>query len=520
MRVPVEASATPPAPGVTTRVMGGSLWAIAGQGLTMVATLLATPFTLRQLGPELYGLLTLISLLIGYAAFADLGMGVASTKFAAEAHAEGDARGESAAVWTSLAVTLVASLVVALGLVAGARPILDRFFKLPDQLVGVTVLALQLAAAGLVARAVASVLNTPQLVRLRMGVNVTLNTITGLLQILLVPLVLLLGGGLLGAVVVTVATALLNMLLNGVVSAAMLPQLWRPAFQSALLGPMVKFGLGMIATSVVSLTLINFEKLILTRHATSAALAYYAVANTVANLVTYVPGALTGSLLPAFARFRQQGDLEALKLLYVRILRVMLVWTLPVLVVVVVVARPFLAAWAGPEYGRQSTGPLYILLVGVLFQILSRAPKEVIKTYGRTDLFPRYLILELGPFVLAAIPLTIHYGAVGAAIAWSLRYVGDALLLFRGARLLSGLRFAPFPRWGPALQAFALLLPPVALVPFARGGTGLAVLSAVTLASLLAYAWVAWRRVLAEDERRWLLRMLSGLRRAQPAAGG
>jgi O-antigen/teichoic acid export membrane protein len=491
--------------------MSGSIWAIGGQGLTMVATLVATPFTIRALGSEQYGILTLIGLLIGYAAFADLGMGVASTKFGAEANADADPLGEARAVWTSAALSLAGSLVVGAILVATAGPLLSSVFSLPQGLQPVATACLQLAALGMVVRSLASTLNTPQLVRLRLDLNVGINTLTALLQIGLVPAVLLLGEGLLAAVGVTVAAATLNALLHAGASLRLLPELRRVQVERGLLAPLARFGFGMIASTVLSVVLISAEKLVLARYGSTQALAHYAVATTVANLVTYAPGAVTNSLLPAFAQLRRKGQLDDLRLLYTRSIRVILVWTVPVLVVVATAATPFLSLWAGPEYGQQSTTPLYVLLLGILCQVVARVPKEIIKVHGRTDLFPRFLAWELIPYLVLAVALTIWFGPTGAAAAYSLRYLLDTWLLFRASRSLSGLRFAPFAALGGPLLAFAVLIPPLLTIPLSEGPGAWLLRGTVSAASLPAYALIVWRYVLTEEERQWAGRVRRAL---------
>ena len=80
----------PQGPGLTTRIARGTLWSLGGQGVTLIASFLATPFVIRFLGSEGYGVLSLINVLVGYLSFADMGMGSASTRFGSEAQARGD----------------------------------------------------------------------------------------------------------------------------------------------------------------------------------------------------------------------------------------------------------------------------------------------------------------------------------------------------------------------------------------------------------------------------------------------
>src|SRR5882672_3597599 len=115
-----------PNPGITSRVVRGSLWNLGGQGVTMLATLVATPFVIRLLGAPGYGVLALVHVLIGYLSFADMGMGTASTRFGSVAHARGDDQGEATAIWSALALAAVPATTVALLLALGARPFVEQ----------------------------------------------------------------------------------------------------------------------------------------------------------------------------------------------------------------------------------------------------------------------------------------------------------------------------------------------------------------------------------------------------------
>src|SRR5204862_5583169 len=103
-----------PNTGITASVLRGTSYATMGQFAVLASAFVATPFLVRMLGAERYGVLALVSLLVGYFLFTDLGMGAASTRFAAEALGQQDRRKEVAVVWTSL---LLASLPAIAGFV-------------------------------------------------------------------------------------------------------------------------------------------------------------------------------------------------------------------------------------------------------------------------------------------------------------------------------------------------------------------------------------------------------------------
>src|SRR5437764_12111958 len=82
LAAPASAAIQPGASaGMMTKVVRGSLWTLGGQGATMLAAFVATPFVIRLLGTELYGALSPINGLIGYLPFADMGMRTVSTRF-------------------------------------------------------------------------------------------------------------------------------------------------------------------------------------------------------------------------------------------------------------------------------------------------------------------------------------------------------------------------------------------------------------------------------------------------------
>src|SRR5687767_65188 len=182
---PASAASPRPSGGLTSRVVRGSMWNFGGQGVTLLATLIATPFVIRLLGVESYGLLALINALIVYLAFADMGMGWASTRFASEAHARGDDQEEAMVIWTSLLVAAVPALLVGSILALGARPLVQHGVRLPQHLQDTAVIALRLAAVAFVARAMVGVLNTSEMVRLRMDFVTLINIGTLVGQIFL-----------------------------------------------------------------------------------------------------------------------------------------------------------------------------------------------------------------------------------------------------------------------------------------------------------------------------------------------
>jgi O-antigen/teichoic acid export membrane protein len=494
-------------PGLTSRVVRGSFLNLGGQGVTMLTTLLATPFVIRLLGAPGYGVLALVHVLIGSLGFADMGMGTASTRFGSLAHARGDNEGESAAIWSSLAIAAASAIPVALVLALGARPLVEYGLRLPVNLQTPAVIAVRLAALGFLARTIAGVLNTPALVRLRMDLVVLITAGTSVGQILLVPVVLALGAGLTGAAAVVAGAGVAAALLYAVAGARLLPALRRPHINVALLKPLAGFGGALLVASIASTISTSLEKLLLPRYASVQALAYYSVAFTLAYMLTQLPVAVVHSLVPAFSQLQVHPDHAEIELLYGHALRGMLYWAVPGATFICAVARPFFTLWAGPQFGRESTLPLYFLIGGVVCEIMAYTPNALLVAQGRTAFIARCQWLLLVPYLFVSAFMIHRFGAAGAAGAWSLRALAGAVILSTSAARTSGFTFAPWPaNKRDYILTVTILLLPVTLAAFLT--TSAIVRTGVACAAVAVYAVLLLTRVLTDDERAALQLML------------
>src|SRR5438270_5414743 len=111
--------------GVLTTVVRGTIWSVVASGATAITSFLITPFTIRLFGPEEYGMWAILTTIVGYFGFADLGMGTASTRFATEAHHQGDAQREADVIWTSLLIGFASAAIFAVLLALSAGKIIS-----------------------------------------------------------------------------------------------------------------------------------------------------------------------------------------------------------------------------------------------------------------------------------------------------------------------------------------------------------------------------------------------------------
>jgi len=486
---------------MTTKVVKGSMWTLGGSVLPLAVSFISTPFIIRFLGAESYGVLLLVGLIPTYFSFADFGMGIASTKFASEAFGQGDKQKEAQVVWTASAIALVASLIIAVPIIIFASPIIISL-NVPEQLQWQATIALRIASVSFVLGILGSVVNSPMLSRLRMDLNTITAAVPKILLAAVTPFILYFGGGIVEAVswafIVGVATLAVVVYFSG----RLLPEMFRAGIGRDLFRPLLKFGGAWVVAMIAAMLLVNLEKLFLTKMVSVKALAYYSVAFTFANMATMFSQAMIQSLIPAFSQLQtpeKRGEFDAL---FARGIRLNIIWLLPAVMVMFVVAKPFFTIWAGEEFGANSTLPFYVLLIGLFFNLQATVPYISIMAVGRTDVFARLYWIELLVYAAGAFLLINSWGIIGAALAWTLRVFFDAFIIVHFSKKYAGAHFSHIEHLRTLILATVVLIPPVVVAVV--NGYSLFLLGLVPLCVAI-YGFVVWKRLIDADEKRWIL---------------
>lgn len=493
---------------MTTKVVKGSLWTLGGSVLPLAVSFVSTPFIIRFLGAESYGVLLLVGLIPTYFSFADFGMGIASTRFASESYGQGDSRKESEIVWTATAIALITSLVITIPTIVLSFEIVVAL-NVPDHLLAEASMALKIAALAFALGILGSVLNSPMLARLRMDLNTLTSAVPKVLLAVVTPFILYYGGGLVAVVswaLIVSAGALVGILW---LSRRLLPELLPPTFSPAHVLPLLTFGGGLVLGGLAGILLVNFEKLALSRMISVTSLAYYSVAYTLANIAMLFSMSMTQSLLPAFSQLLLPEKRNHLNALFATTIRLTIIVLLPTTTILLVVAKPFFTHWAGEEFGKHSTLPFYILLLGVAFNMLAFIQHSLIISTGRTGLLAKIYWVEFILYVFTSVALIHSLGIVGAALAWTIRVVADAVVfIFLGERLIGvSFRFREQVR-GAIIPL--LVLAPVPLV-VAHREFGVVVVT-VTSVCMFLYAVLTWKKYVREADKTWLKQRIARFR--------
>ncbi len=495
-------------------------WALnlVGQVLPLPVALITIPYVIHGFGTERFGLLSIAWVLLGYIGFFDLGLGRATTKFVAECLGRDETHELPRLVWTSVGSQVMFALVGAF-LAAAATPVLvDRFLKISPALTGEAKASFIILAAALpiviAGNGFRGTLEAAQRFDLVNYVKVPANVSILLLPALAIPLGLRLPGVVLLLGLARLASGLAYLICCFRLFPALLTDF---SFDSKLLRSLFSYGGWVTVSNVVGPFLTYMDRFFVGSLLSVTAVGYYTAPYEAISRVWVFPGSLVATLFPAFSTLDAGGSKQRVRDLCVRSLKSLLLVLGPSLLLVVTFAHEALRLWLGADFAAKSTSVLQILAIGVLISCLATVPFTVIQGLGRPDLTAKLHLLEL-PFYAASLWFLLkHMGLAGAALAWTLRLLLDAVLLFGVALWLKfmSLRSAAIGLGKTALVVLAFGVT-LSLPWLARGS----LLVQSLLATLLVpvFAVVAWSYVLDSKDRS-LVAFAAGLARTALVRG-
>jgi O-antigen/teichoic acid export membrane protein len=477
----------------------------AGLVIPAVIGVVTAPIVIGKLGTDRFGLLSLVLVVFGYFTIFDLGLGRATTKYMAEALARSETERLPGILWTAVGFQAV------LGLAGAALQAL-----LTPWLVGHV---LNIPPAG-----VAEAERLLYLLALSLPINIILASFRGALEagqrfdvvnaikvptnsmIFVVPLLgVMLGLDLTGITWLLVGTRFLSLLVwiaacflayPGLRRWTFLPRTeWRPLFT---------FGGWSTLSSAVWPVLSTLDRFMVGSVLNLDAVSFYSVPNEAVLRLGVVPGSLQMTLFPAFSSLQGRKEEGQSRRLFLRSMKFMLGAIGPVLILIIVWARPILRLWLGEEFVLQSAFVLQVLAAGYLLVALGYVPYCYLQGIGRPDLTAKFQLAELVVFLPVLWVLTKAWGINGTAIGWAARGAVDAVLHYRAAAKLG--HIAPRQLFGNGVARLGLLLAGLLAATAALSALpGPFSFAAGTAAAGVFYA-LSFRLVLDPPERDWVKR--------------
>lgn len=199
-----------------------------------------------------------------------------------------------------------------------------------------------------------------------------------------------------------------------------LPKLQRrPDFSWDALEGIRKFAVGMVGITLLSLLLVNADKIILSKFVSLEVYGYYMLATALAMAINQVIAPATQAVYPRMVELVSTKSIDPLVSLYHRAAQLVTLTISPFVLVGCVYSYEIVYAWSGDLGVAENVTPiLRVLLLGAFFNGVMHMPYNLQLAYGQTKLTMQanfVAILVTIPSLLFFVPI---FGAIAAAYIW------------------------------------------------------------------------------------------------------
>jgi O-antigen/teichoic acid export membrane protein len=412
-----------------------TLFNLGGLVVPILVQLVTVPEYLKVIGADRYGIMALVWLLLGYFGVFDLGFGRAiASRIAGLASGSADAR--ERVFWTGSCLSVVAGFLGGFVLLVVAGTLFGGQFKVPPALLGETLRALPLLVVALpMVTGISALSGALQGREAFAAINLSQMAGSILYQVLPLLIALTVSVSLPWLIASAIAGRFLTLAMMYVSCLKQVPAGLVPRFARSEIRPLFVFGSWVTLTGLVSPLLTVFDRFVIGSMVGMTAVAAYSIPYNLVMRMSGLPSALQNALFPRFAMV----DSAEAQLLQQRAVQFVAALMTPALIVGLFIMHPFLALWIGPRLAEQAAPVGQILVMGLWPNTLAFTPFGFLQSRGRPDLPAKFHVFELLFYIPLLYFLTRDFGVTGAAWAWGLRTLVDAVLLFWAVDLLKSL---------------------------------------------------------------------------------
>ena len=499
-------------------LLRNSLWHLSGNAVPALVALATVPFLIRGLGLEGFGIVTLISSVVGYFGVLDINLSAGSIRYLSHYHAQNDRERFAETFWFGFIFYTALGLTGCILLFAFAHPLRAFFFKASDIPTEQTLHALQLAGLGfLLSQWQNYLMIVPQALQ-RYDRAAQGEAFFGVMVNIASAAVAMTGSGIAYVIGARITVSALHSLwlvwLLSQLNLKLQPVWPRRAIATDLTG----FSAYAYLSRLASLLHQHADKLIIGAIAGPQALTFYAVPSQLASRILGLTYRLSSVIYPRVSALAALGESAQLRYMYLDVTRLLTYINVAVLGIIALTGEEFLRRWVGAEFVVSSYPVLLLVTLGLLTDSLTHIPSMVNDGLGHPRVTGSFALVR----GLLGVPLvfigTQSGGILGAATGHLFASVlmTFAFLMYVHGRtvpvsLADTLRLSWMPGLVTGACALSLMLPLKYWLP--ESLIGMLALAAVATLTLIT-AGFAFVVTLDERHALWSAtrRVLPGIR--------
>ena len=490
---------------------------LLGAVLPALVALATIPFIVSRLGEVNYGVLTMVTAIVGYFALIDINVTSASVKYVAQY------RATSQLSELYQVITFGALVYLAIGMIGGALIFFGadwlsrQLFNVPQSLASLTQRTLELAAVGFLFGQMQVYLGSiPQSLQ-RFDVSAKIEAAFGVLVPLLTVLILWLGYGLYEVVLLRVVLSALNAVVAAAASWRLIPD-FRLSWPSRTIArQLASFSAFSYLSGIAAACYAHADKLIIGALVGMASLTYYVIPSTLINRVLGLTFRLSSVVYPAASELESLRQFVQLKAIYFSATRYVFYLNACIVVLACLFAEEILHYWMGEEFARQGALIMVLTALAMLVDSMTNLPSMLADGMGHPRVTGLFSVFRAVVGLVATFVFATLWGIVGVAAghllvsvvmaASFLVYVHRGTIPYRLGELLRECYLATFATLGVSFTVFAAIKP--------RHDLGLSATLGYGAAVAFGYAFFGFYFILDAAHRRALLAAVRGKLRSR-----
>jgi O-antigen/teichoic acid export membrane protein len=405
---------------------------LASQALILGTSFITTPYIVNKLGADSYGVVILLSTILGYLSFLDLGLSGALTRYLTECASVYDWERFRRLLWSSLIFyASIGPIIISIFALLPSKAIL-HVINIPPNLHNAFTTAFFI---GIAAWFVGFLTLPPHAILWayhRLDMSSFLALINGALQPILTVTALFLGYGIVGVSIATLLTHV-TVLIATIWMSTRLHRSWgKPIWDPQSLKPLFRYGGWLTLAQVVSQVAGSVDKILIGSYLSPASVGYYNISTSLPLKLWIIHGAFVSSAFPLIVSLKAHSASSAEVFhLVSRFARSILLLLSPFSLFFMFFGYTFVSAWINDTYARNGLFCIILASVYSLISGFSNIFHALLRAWERPDLSTKvYLFTTLGYLPLLYVFIR-WLGISGGALAFVLFSVIELFLVLR-----------------------------------------------------------------------------------------
>lgn len=434
---------------VGSRIAKNSVFNLLRTIIAVPIMLAITPYIIKTLGKEEFGIWALVGVISSYAQLSDFGITESLIKFIAEFKAKGDFQRLNQLLNTAMVMYLLLGLVFCLLFILVLPFVVERILNVPPALsasaLSVFTIAIVLFFINMLLGIFGSLINGFQ----RMGYSNAIMLVSTILTALGTVLFLANGYGLQGLIYNNVIITLLVVSANAFFAWRLFPGLRINPFRywsSDVLRQIFSFSWKVQMTNITQLMIFQLDRVLLSHYLGLAAVSYYEIANRIASHAKGVVTSMFSPMVPAASTLHAVENMEKVAGLYRRSIKYMVIISIPCGFLVIALAHPFFLTWMGPGYDI-SAYTLQLLSASYMFNLLTGPGAFILSGINKPHIGMRSSVVAGVTNVMLCLGLVQVVGYYGVIIGIFISIVtSSAYFIWMVHRNINGLPWRLYPQ--------------------------------------------------------------------------